>query len=50
MADSRELWIGTRYDGLFIHNLDNGKTTNHRYDRYKDSSISDNCVTALFKD
>lgn len=50
MADHHKIWIGTRYDGLFIHNLENGKTANYRYDRYNEFSISDNCVNALFKD
>lgn len=50
MANPPKVAIGSRYDGLFVHDIRTGKTENFRYDRYNDSGIGDNCVNALFKD
>lgn len=50
MADLPEIWVGTRYDGLYVHNLNTGKTENFRYDRHNDNSIGDNGINAIFKD
>lgn len=50
LVNGPEIWIGTRYDGLFIYNMDTRRTENLRYDRYDEHTICDNCVNALFKD
>ncbi len=50
MADLPEIWIGTSSDGLFIYNTDSHQLKNYRYDRHDQSTISDNCINAIFKD
>jgi len=50
MVDSQDIWIGTLADGIYIYNTRTHKVVNHRYDRYNQSTISDNCVNCIFKD
>ena len=50
MVDLPEVWIGTSSDGLYIYNTAGGQVKNLRYDRYDQTTLSDNCINAIFKD
>ena len=50
MVDLPEVWIGTTSDGIFIYNTVSGRLRNCRYDRYDQTTVSDNCINAIFKD